>query len=61
MKKCSRDGRKYWKRGDVLKVDRVKGGHVFAWMDGPRAPDSQYLHCITCLKPYHELFPAKPR
>jgi hypothetical protein len=43
-------------KGERFELDRIEGGHVFAWQVAPSLY-SQYLLCVICRKPHHVLFP----
>lgn len=42
--------------GSRYELDRIEGGHVFAWQFTPSL-HSQYLLCVVCKRPHHVLFP----
>jgi hypothetical protein len=43
-------------KGQRFELDRIEGGHVFAWQVVPSVR-SQYLLCVICRKPHHVIFP----
>jgi len=43
----------WYQAGDTLRIQSVEWGHVFAYWDGPKAPNMQYPICIGCGQPYH--------
>jgi hypothetical protein len=47
----------HFEPGDILKIKHVIEGHVFAFPDGPKAPNISYCFCIGCGAPIHKLFP----
>jgi len=43
----------WYQAGDTLRIQSIEWGHVFAYWDGPKAPNMQYPICIGCGRPYH--------